>query len=118
MRHLMAADDLGVAEDHEAHQGGADEGDKEAWPPGTHPERGEGREVGVSEEVCVESEQLAAQDVAHRWANHEPGLEQADVQRRVLRGYHLVQEGQSQSYGRGGSESMEDLPENEHVTRG
>ena len=88
-------DDPGVAEDHEAHQGGSDECHKEARPPGPHPERGEGREASVSGKLSMESEQLTTHDVTHCWADHKPCLEHADVERRVLRGDHLVQEGQA-----------------------
>ena len=110
-------DDPGITEDHKTYQRGADECDKEARPPGSHPERGEGREASVSGELSMESEQLTSHDVTHCWADHEPGLEHANVERRVLRGDHLVQEGQAQSYGGGSSESMKELPEYKHVTR-
>ena len=62
----------------------------------------------------MEGEELAAQDVAHGRAHHEPGLEHADVERGVRGGHDLVQEGEAQGDDRSGAEPMQQLPEDEH----
>ena len=90
----LPVDAGGVAEDHAAHRDGPHEGDEEARPPGSNPERVS--RPGLLEEVSVESEELTPQHVAHGGAHDEGRLEDGDVEGGRAGADALLQEGDAE----------------------
>ena len=88
--------------------------DEEAWPPCSHPEWGGGRDVGILDQVGVDEQQLASDDVAKGRSYDQPHLEDGDVHGGTLGAHRLVHEGGAEAEQWRAAGTVEQLPEDEH----